>query len=696
MDRVRRLKLLLWMPVGLGFAVTVDRFFFGLGAATHLSDATPWGLWIGFDVMSGVALAAGGFVLTATVYIFRLERFHSIVRPAVLTAFLGYVAVVAGLLFDLGLPWHIWHLIIYWNPHSPLFEVGWCVMLYLTVLTLEFFPVPAEDVSSLARVRRFLVKMRIPLVILGIALSTLHQSSLGSLFLIMPYRLYPLWYSPILPVLFFISAIALGLMMAIFESHFTAYFYRRKPETAVLASLASAARWVLILYLVVRFSDLAARGQLHDLVGSAWQVKMFWFEIVVAGLLPVVLFSISKFNRRPGWQWGTAAVGVGGIVLDRVNVGGLIDLSRGAALYLPSWQEIVTSLAIVAGAVLVFLFIIEHFRVWEERPVDPKADPKRLPELNPVGETWLGAPVIAARIKYSLAFVLAAALAFSFLANPKVEATGIVPVPAHRARGDVGKLPGISSRVSFNSSLTPSPSPASGRGGTAKRWVRAKRQKATAIPAGVLYLDGDLTGWGVTFYHQREVERNGGEKSCAICHHMNMPHDQNSGCYECHRDMYQPTDAFRHNWHASRSGANLACIQCHEAGYPRTSAQVKPCTDCHKDMIPPGATIQVSSENLVDASGEIRRLITPGSVVKINTYTAVSYVDAMHELCVGCHAQVAEREKKPEVAQCAECHKGKLNYSDTVNLFYQRTAVAGRRVVMPPPPASPGGAAMKP
>ena len=161
--------------------------------------------------MGGVALAAGGFTMTAIVYIFQLERFHPIVRPAVLTAFLGYIAVVAGLMFDLGLPWNIWHMIVFWNPHSPLFEVGWCVMLYLTVLTLEFLPVPAERFSSLARLRAVLLKFRIPLVIAGIALSTLHQSSLGSLFLIMPYRLHPLWYSPLLPVLFFVSAVGLGL-----------------------------------------------------------------------------------------------------------------------------------------------------------------------------------------------------------------------------------------------------------------------------------------------------------------------------------------------------------------------------------------------------------------------------------------------------------------------------------------------------
>jgi Ni/Fe-hydrogenase subunit HybB-like protein len=639
MERVARLKLILWMFVGLAAAVATARFLFGLGATTHLSDGTPWGLWVGFDVMGGVALAAGGFVITATVYIFNLEKYHSIVRPAVLTAFLGYVAVVVGLLFDLGLPWHIWHMMIYWNPHSPLFEVGWCVMLYLTVLTLEFFPVPAEDFSALARVRRFLIKFRIPLVVLGIALSTLHQSSLGSLFLIMPYRLFPLWYSPILPILFFVSAVGLGLLMVIFESHFTAYLYRRKPETHLMYPLGVAARWVLILYVVLRFGDLAIRSQLHDLFGGQWQVKLFWIEMALMIVIPLILLSAPQFRERINWQWAAAAIGVSGIVLNRIDVGGLGDLGRGTGLYIPEWTELVVSLGIVAAATLVFLVTIEHFKVWERRPADPNADPHKLPELDKVGLTWLGTPVIAGRVKYSLAFVIAAGAGFLFLGNPRAASQGVEPTPVHRARGNVMYL---------------------------KTGVANQPLPGTTVDGeeGVLYLDADLTGYGVTFYHQREVERNGGQQSCVLCHHMNMPHDRDSGCYECHRDMYLPTDAFRHDWHASPVGANLACVECHARGYARTREHVKPCVDCHKHLVPAGATI------------------------KIKTYMAPSYVDAMHQLCIGCHAKVALKENKPEIARCVECHKGKLNYADAQNLLYRRRALAGRLVVLPPAPTA--------
>ncbi len=586
MDRVIRLKTILWTLTGLGAAVGLARFLWGLGATTHLSDATPWGLWIGFDVMSGVALAAGGFIITATVYIFKLEKFHGIVRPAVLTAFLGYIAVAVGLLFDLGLPWNIWHMIVFWNPHSALFEVGWCVMLYLAVLSLEFFPVPAEEFSFLAGIRRVLIKFRLPLVIVGIALSTLHQSSLGSLFLIMPNRVHPLWYSPLLPVLFFVSAIGLGLMMVTFESLFTAYHYRRKPETELLGKLGAAARWVFILYLLLRFADLAVRGQLSHLTGSEWQVKLFWFEILVMAVIPIVLLFIPKVCHSNSGQWVVAIMGVFGVVLNRIDVGGLIHINRGSNFYLPSWTEIAISAAVVSAAALAFLFMVEHFKVWEERPADPEADPLKLPEFNPVADTWLGVPVAAARTRYSLAFILAMAVGFAFLSGEPAGSRGLDPTPTHAARG-----------------------------------------------GNILWIDGNLDGYGVSFPHVIHMQLLAAENSCAACHHMNLPGDQHSQCVACHRDMYLLTDAFGHDFHSSPDGANLSCRQCHKTDAAKNAESViKTCDDCHGDLTAPGSTIPVDN------------------------YQAPSYADAMHRMCIGCHAQKAEEYQDPDFARCAKCH----------------------------------------
>jgi Ni/Fe-hydrogenase subunit HybB-like protein len=610
MDRVRRLKLVLWMAMGLAAAVGAARFVYGLGVTTNLSDATPWGLWIGFDVMGGVALAAGGFIMTAAVYVFRLERLHAVVRPAVLTAFLGYVAVAVGLLFDLGLPWNIWHMIAFWNPRSPLFEVGWCVMLYLSVLALEFFPVPAEEFGALVSVRRLLVRMRLPLVVAGIGLSTLHQSSLGSLFLIMPDRLAPLWYSPLLPVLFLVSAIALGLMVVIFESHTTAYLYRRKPETEALASLAGAARWVLLLYVVLRFGDLAARGQLGHAVAVSWRGALFWVEVTAMAIAPMMLFALPRVRKTKQGQWAVATLGAAGVVLNRIDVGGLAHFGPGGAFYVPAWTEIAISAGVLAGAALAFLFFVERFRVWEERPADPAADPLRLPEFDRIGATWLGSPAVASRTVYSLAFVLAASLGFALSEPAPADGRGIVPEPVHRARG-----------------------------------------------GAVLWIDGNLDGYGVAFPHEELEKRLGGQASCARCHHMNLPRDRASGCNECHRDMYLPTDAFRHEWHASPTGGRLSCAQCHGTGRPRTADTAKSCDGCHKGLVPAGATVAVKQ------------------------YRARGYVQAMHGLCIGCHAEVARQEGKPDFARCTTCHKERRNVVDGPEMV--RGPALGTGVLLP-------------
>jgi len=244
--RTNAVKTFLWGVLGVLAAVTFGRFNGGLGVTTDLSDAAPWGLWIAFDVMAGVALAAGGFVLAATVYIFRLEKYRPFVRPAILTAFLGYAAVAVGLMYDLGLPWRIWHPVAFPQHHSVLFEVAMCVMLYLTVLSLEFLPVVLEhrffDRPLFRMLRNVLKKVAIPLVIAGIVLSTLHQSSLGSLFLITPYRVDPLWYSPIIWVLFFVSAIALGLMMVTLESFVSAWLFGHRLRMERLSGLGRAGR----------------------------------------------------------------------------------------------------------------------------------------------------------------------------------------------------------------------------------------------------------------------------------------------------------------------------------------------------------------------------------------------------------------------------------------------------------------------
>ena len=250
---------LLLMLVSLGIVATLFRMFKGLGAATNLSDDIPWGLWVAVDVFSGVALAAGGFTITAAVYIFNMKKYKPITRPAILTAFIGYSSGCSGLAIDIGKPFSAWHPILMWNPHSVMFEVVMCITLYTTVLLFEFAPAFLERVKW-QKTLDILKKFTYPLVIAGIVLSFLHQSSLGGFFLIAPAKLSHLWWSPNLPYLFYLSAIAAGLAMVAFEGIVSTRGLKRESEMDITQGLGRGARITLVLYLVAKVADMTYQG----------------------------------------------------------------------------------------------------------------------------------------------------------------------------------------------------------------------------------------------------------------------------------------------------------------------------------------------------------------------------------------------------------------------------------------------------
>ena len=277
-----KIKLTFWRIVflvimALGLYSAFIRYFRGLGAVSNMTDQFPWGLWIGFDCLCGVMLAAGGFCVIGAVYLFNVERLHSVVRPAVLTAFLGYLLFIVGLLFDLGRPWYIWHQLIYMNPHSVMFEVGMCVMAYTTVLFFEFLPNVLERFNLKTPIK-WIKKIYAVLVVLGILLSTLHQSSLGSLYLIMPSKLHPFWYTPALPFLFFGSAIAVGLAMTIFESTQSAKAFGRHLELPVLVELGGALLVALWINALLRFEDYFHRDMLRQIIKPSYEAYFLWLE----------------------------------------------------------------------------------------------------------------------------------------------------------------------------------------------------------------------------------------------------------------------------------------------------------------------------------------------------------------------------------------------------------------------------------
>ena len=356
--------------------ILVWRYSQGLGAVTHLSDQMPWGLWIGFDLLCGVALAAGGFTLTAIVTIFHLENYRPIVRPTILTAFLGYMLVISALLIDLGRPWNIWHPLIFWNPHSVMFEVGWCVMLYTAVLFFEFMPLVFERLG-LGRPLRLWHKMTPILVLLGVLLSTLHQSSLGTLYVIVPQKLHPLWYSPILPVLFFVSAIALGLAMVCVESFLSLRAFGKRLEPELLERLGRATAVVLLVYLAIRLEDLWVRGSLPEILKLDAGAGFFLAETVVGIVVPMTLLFFGAVRRRPLLLMLAQFLVVLGMIFNRMNVSvTAFQLGTGVP-YTPSWMEFVVSLTMVAIGFGLFGLAARYLPVFPEgplrewRPTDP-------------------------------------------------------------------------------------------------------------------------------------------------------------------------------------------------------------------------------------------------------------------------------------------------------------------------------------
>jgi Ni/Fe-hydrogenase subunit HybB-like protein len=359
----------------VGLALTVLRFTRGLGATTNLSDYQAWGLWIGFDLLVGVALAAGGFVTSAAVYIFGMKRLHAAVRPAILTGFLGYALVVVALSYDVGRPWRLpYPFIISPGTTSLLFEVGACVMLYLTVLFIEFTPAPLEWLG-LKRARNLVVRLTMVLTILGVILSTLHQSSLGALFLIAPSKLHPLWYSSYIPIYFFVTAIIAGLSMVIFENTLSHHYFKDKMDEAHLAgndelvlSFGKAAAWVLAGYLITKIIGLAADNNWHYLASGygAW----YLVELVGFVALPAFSYAVGVREKKTRVVRWTAAWTVIGIILNRFNIS-LVAFNYhlpSSERYFPSWMEIAISVFVVTVGLLVFRFIVTRMPILYAHP----------------------------------------------------------------------------------------------------------------------------------------------------------------------------------------------------------------------------------------------------------------------------------------------------------------------------------------
>jgi Ni/Fe-hydrogenase subunit HybB-like protein len=365
-----------------GLVFLMGRFFFGLGAVTNLNNQYPWGLWIGVDVAAGVALAAGGFTTAALGHVIHREEYSAIVRPALLTAMLGYTFVAMGVFVDIGRWYFIWHPLVMWNGNSALFEVGICVMIYLSVLYIEFLPIITERFIGKVNFPRIISFLNKPIdkflrildrglsktmfifIIAGVVLSTLHQSSLGTLMIIAGPKMHPLWQTPILPLLFLLSAISVGFPMVIFESLLASRSLGLKPEMHVLSRLGSMIAPILGIYLAFKIGDMFIRETFVYLTEFNTASVMFTIEVLFGVIIPLRMFLSPKVLKSPLFLFIASALVVFGVLLNRINnfiVAYTPPYSTHS--YIPSFGELSVTIGFAAILILAYRFIVLNFPV---------------------------------------------------------------------------------------------------------------------------------------------------------------------------------------------------------------------------------------------------------------------------------------------------------------------------------------------
>ncbi len=366
--------MIAWAILAVGLPVTFQRFTGGLAAVTNLTDANPWGIWIGIDVLCGVALAAGGFTMATIVHIFGMKEYKALVRPAVLTGFLGYILVVVGLAFDLGRPWRLpYPMFVSLGTSSVMFEVGWCVALYLGCQFVEFLP-PLFEWLDAKKLRAWAMKLALGATVMAVVLSTLHQSSLGALFLIAPGKLHPLWYSMYLPVFFIISAVSGGIGMVIIEASLAHRYFKmqtghmsHRDLDKLILGLAKGGALVLFMYFWLKVIGLAHEHQWSLLLASGYGL---WFLVEIFGfiLAPAFVFMYAVRNLNATLARVAAVWTVAGLVLNRLNVSTIALNYNAVERYFPHWKEIAITVTIFTVGVMIYEFIVNRMPILLQHP----------------------------------------------------------------------------------------------------------------------------------------------------------------------------------------------------------------------------------------------------------------------------------------------------------------------------------------
>ncbi|MBU0756210.1 MAG: polysulfide reductase NrfD [Planctomycetes bacterium] len=587
---VKRIKDVFWALAIAGLVVGLGRFMFGLGASTNMLDTLPWGLWKIFNMVAGAALATSGFVVACIIYILKIERFKPVAKLSIIVGFLGYGSSLFSLLFDIGLPHRGWHAFFMWNPHSFLFEVFWCVSCYWAITALELVPIISER-FPFPKFTHLLHEYMLPFVVLGITLSSMHHSSLGSLFLASPTRLHPLWHTMWIPPEFFISAMGGGVAVIALLYLICSKLYGFKSNPIVLNALAKVSGSILSIYLVIKVIDLTVHHKWNYVFGAdlTWEGRLFWVEILLQTVIPVVLFFNAKARRHTAALVTACSCAAVGLILHRINTGIVGYYRTSEAIYIPNTSEFILSFGILAAAGLVFFLLVERFYIFREPGEEGM-------EAKPRMFTWKEAVSLVRNpdaVRISFFSVLVIPLAVIGLRN---EATGpfqAIPQP-------------VQGPMALDEART------------------------------ILSIDGNRNGDSVVFPHKKHIDEFGGEESCVKCHHLDWPHDHNTSCRVCHRDMEISTQFFDHEEHQIRHGGEDYCHTCHNPDLPQSRETAKACIECHR-------------ENMGGLEAH---------ALKGFNHLAIGYKQAMHGKCLTCHRL---KEKDPadpkDPSNCQWCHK---------------------------------------
>jgi Ni/Fe-hydrogenase subunit HybB-like protein len=648
MNAVRRSSLslallLLAVLVTVGAGAGIVRLINGLGTTTGLSDGYPWGLWIVYDIFF-VPFSAGAFMILAITHIYGKKEYHAIARPVVLAGFLGEVMVILVLLMDLG-RWHQFYNILfpwYWNVRSFMFQVSICLTIYMGIMLLEVAPAILERLNWQKPLR--LIKMATVLIAgVGIVLSSLHQSSLGSLFLLMPYKLHPLWWTPLLPLLFFTSAVFAGLAMVIFVVTVSFRVFQRPLDLGLMSNLARVVAVLLGVYLLLKLSDLVLAGEIGLVFSSGWLSVLFLAEILVGVVVPMVLFSIKKArDTSTGLIWGSACV-LAGVALNRTNVALLAYGAPVGATYIPHWMEILVSVAAVAAGILLFVLAVRFL------PIFPEVGGTRrttVPQWSRRAVVFVGGALALLMITVVLLLqpVTQAGAAKTQVA-PTPEAT-VLPREGQcqTCHQDTQALANAGADQNEVALLTIEPLPAEA--------VHAKIQCVTCH-------FGDRYTTDMAAAHAKSVTdpTRGDARLCVACHQdlpAEFPQDR----------LRTPHDVVTHG-----ELVDVSCSDCHGAvghGFDPVSGEIicpmGVCLDCHRERnldseLSDCHACHIGPHEPVPAfeCSECHQSTEEWQIVEMSTHPVELAGGHAQAQCSGCHQDGSFDQKVS--AECADCHE---------------------------------------